>query len=48
MNCPSCGKPMKKQGGQETCMNDKCPAYLESKTVQKHENPISQLLAEQK
>ena len=31
-NCVACGRPMKKQGGQCTCTNEKCRKYLEAQS----------------
>lgn len=46
--CSSCGKKMKAQGGQCTCMNPSCPQYLEPKEPTKYESPIAQELAGEK
>ena len=46
MKCSSCGKSMKKQGGQFTCINESCPEYLVQKKPSKGlKSPIAQALA---
>lgn len=42
MKCPSCGKPMKRQGGQNICMNEDCPEYLVGK---KSNSPLAEALS---
>ena len=45
MKCASCGKAMKKQGGQWVCMNEKCEEYLLGK---KQGSPLGEALSKMK
>lgn len=43
MNCSKCGKKMKAQGGQYTCVNESCPNYLIQ--VDKPKSPVGKVLS---
>lgn len=41
--CKTCGKTMKYQGGQCTCMNPKCAEYLVEKPAQSSKATVDEL-----